>query len=177
MTCGKTGRHAFLMLVAMLAIGLCSHHAFAEAPASTASTAAVAVGGEVATPLQLDAAALAKLPRQRVEASAHGVTGVWEGVALVDLLRAAGAPVGDALRGANLRLYVRIRAADGYRVVYALAELDPGFREATVILADRRDGKPLDAKEGPFRIVAAGEKRPGRWVRNVTAIDLLRAPE
>lgn len=95
---------------------------------------------------------------------------------MVEVLRAAGAPLGDALRGANLMLYLRIGATDGYQVVYALAELDPGFRDARVILADTRDGKPLDAKEGPFRIIAAGEKRPGRWVRNVNAIDVLRAP-
>ena len=177
MTSERTWRHVSLALLAVLALGLYGQLALAEGASSPTPGATVAVGGEVAKPLQLDAAALARLPRQRVEASAHGVTGTWEGVALVDLLRAAGAPVGDALRGANLRLYVRISATDGYRVVYALAELDPGFREATVILSDRRNGKPLDAKEGPFRIVAVGEKRPGRWVRNVTAIDLLRAPE
>jgi hypothetical protein len=148
----------------------------ADGPASVAPAAVVTIGGEVATPLRLDAAALAKMPRQRVEASAHGVAGTWEGVALLDVLRAAGAPIGDALRGRNLVLYVRIGATDGYQVVYALAELDPGFRDARVILADTRDGKPLDAKEGPFRIIAADERRPGRWVRNVNAIDLLRAP-
>lgn len=46
-----------------------------------------------------------------------------------------------------------------------------------MILADTRDGKPLDAKEGPFRIIAADEKCPGRWVRNVNAIDIMRAPK
>jgi len=45
-----------------------------------------------------------------------------------------------------------------------------------VILADSHDGKPMDTKEGPFRIIASGDKRPARWVRKVTAIDLLRAP-
>jgi len=34
----------------------------------------------------------------------------------------------------------------------------------------------LAAKDGPFRVVAPGEKRPARWIRQVTAIDLLRAP-
>lgn len=170
-------RHAALRLLLVSFAGIaCGAVRAADAPAPVAAVAAVAVGGEVATPLRLDAAALAKLPRQRVEASAHGVSGTWEGVALVEVLRAAGAPLGDVLRGANLMLYLRIGATDGYQVVYALAELDPGFRDARVILADTRDGKPLDAKEGPFRIIAAGEKRPGRWVRGVNAIDVLRAP-
>jgi len=31
----------------------------------------------------------------------------------------------------------------------------------------KRDGKPLDGKEGPFRIVAPGDQRPARWIRQV----------
>lgn len=166
------------LLVALLA---CSPLAFADDVAPTRhppvrEAPVVTVGGEVAKPLRLDAASLAKLPRKHVEASDHGKTGHWEGVALIDLLRDAGVPVGEALRGANLSLYVRVSAADGYRAVYALAELDPGFRDGDVILADRHDGKSLDGKEGPFRVIAVGEKRPARWVRQVVAIDVLRAP-
>lgn len=175
-------RHAHAPLRLLLAVLACmgwgaSIADDAPAAATAAPAVAVAIGGEVATPLRLDAAALSKMPRQRLEASAHGVSGTWEGVALIEVLRAAGAPVGDKLRGANLMLYVRIGATDGYQVVYALAELDPGVRDARVILADTRDGKPLDAKEGPFRLVAADEKRPARWVRNVQTIDALRAPK
>lgn len=152
-------------------------HGHGKPVALDPASAVVKVAGEVATPLVLDPAALAAMPRRTVRGSAHGVEGEWEGVPLIEILRAAGAPVGDALRGPNLALYVRITAADGYRVVYALAELDPKFRDAAVVLADRRDGKPLDpASEGPFRIVAPAEKRPGRWVRQVIAIDVLRAP-
>ena len=137
----------------------------------------VDIGGEVAKPLHLSADDLAKLPRTRVHASAHGTEGDWEGVALIELMRAAGAPIGEALRGANLRLYLRIDAADGYRAVFALAEIDPGIGGAQAILADRRDDKPLAADEGPLRIVVPGDKRPARWVRQVVAIDLLRAPD
>jgi hypothetical protein len=66
-----------------------------------------------------------------------------------------------------------VEAADGYRVAFALAEVDPAFSERDIILADKRDGKPLDAKEGPLRIVAPGDKRPARWVRQVTALRLI----
>lgn len=145
--------------------------------APPAAAPAVAIGGEVAKPLRLDSVSLAKMTRVAVEADDHGAPGRWEGVRLIDLLREAGVPNGEVLRGKALALYVRIGALDGYRAVYALAELDAGFRDAEVILADRRDGKLLDAKEGPFRIVAAGEKRPARWVRQVVSIDVLRAPE
>ena len=55
---------------------------------------------------------------------------------------------------------------------FALAEVDPAFAVRDIIVADKRDGKLLDAKEGPLRIVAPGDKRPARWVRQVTALRL-----
>jgi hypothetical protein len=66
-----------------------------------------------------------------------------------------------------------VEAADGYKVVFALAEIDPAFAVRDIILADKRDGKPLDAKQGPFRIVAPGDKRGACWVRQVTALRLI----
>ena len=172
----KNLRRSVLFLA--LAFALPCERVLADQPAvQSTATATVSVRGEVGTTLNLDLAALAKLPRQRVEATAHDVSGNWEGVALADILRAAGVPMDDKLRGKNLSLYVRVSAADGYHAVFALAELDPGFRDAKVILADHHDGKPMDAKEGPFRIIAVGDKRPARWVRQVTSIDVLRAPD
>ncbi|HYA95781.1 MAG TPA: hypothetical protein VEC95_05870 [Terriglobales bacterium] len=55
----------------------------------------------------------------------------------------------------------------------ALAELDPAFTSGEVFLADGRDHKPLDAKEGPFRIVIPGDKKMARWVRQVTALKIV----
>ena len=66
-----------------------------------------------------------------------------------------------------------VEAADGYKVVFALAEIDPDFATREVLLADKRDGKPLDAKEGPYRIVAPGDKRPARWIRQITAFKIV----
>lgn len=170
----------FRTAAASLAIALCAAHApvaRADAPSQVADATVLSIGGEVKTPLRLDAAAFARFARQTVTADDHGATAQWEGVRLADLLKAAGAPGGDALRGRELALYVRISARDGYRVVYSLAELDAGIRDGNVIVADRRDGKPMDAKEGPYRIIAGGEKRPARWVRQVVSIDVLRAPD
>ena len=50
------------------------------------------------------------------------------------------------------RRYLVVEAADGYRAVFALPELDPAFSDRVILLADRRDGKPLDGKEGPLRV-------------------------
>jgi len=137
---------------------------------------AVVIGGRVAHVLRVDAAKLAASPRRALDAADHGTPAHWEGVALADLLREAGVPLGDALRGRHLATYVRVTAADGYVAVFSLAELDPAMHDGTVLLADRRDGAALDAKKGPFRLVAAGDKRPARWVRQVVAIDVFAAP-
>jgi len=48
-------------------------------------------------------------------------------------------------------------------VVIALPELDPAFTDKQIVLALARDGKPLDAKEGPYRLVIPDEKRMARW--------------
>jgi DMSO/TMAO reductase YedYZ molybdopterin-dependent catalytic subunit len=66
--------------------------------------------------------------------------------------------------------YVVVDAADGYRAVFALAELDPAQTDRVILLADRKDGQPLPAAEGPLRVVVPGEKRPARWVRQVKAV-------
>lgn len=51
-----------------------------------------------------------------------------------------------------------MEAAKDYPAVIALPELDPDFTDAEVILAYLQDGKPLDEKAGPYRIVISEEK-------------------
>lgn len=136
----------------------------------------LSVTGEVEHPLRLKAADLAKLPRQTVQAKDHdGRNTTFEGIAIGEILKLAGAPAGEKLRGKGLSLYLLVEAADGYRVVFALPELDPAFTDQTIILADRRDGKQLSQQEGPLRIVVPGEKRQGRWVRQVVTLSIRRS--
>jgi DMSO/TMAO reductase YedYZ molybdopterin-dependent catalytic subunit len=120
---------------------------------------------------------LATLPRREIRArDRDGTEATFTGVALVDLLRLAGVPLGQELRGQHLATYLLIEAADGYRVVFALPELDPAFTDREVLLADRRDGQPLAAAEGPLRLVVPGEKRHARWIRQVLSCTIHRAP-
>jgi hypothetical protein len=120
---------------------------------------------------------LATLPRHEVHARDRDGTEVsFAGVALVDLLRLAGVPSGPDLRGNNMALYLLVEATDGYRVVFALPELDPAFTDRMVLLAGHRDGQPLAAAEGPLRLVVPGEKRYARWVRQVVSCTVRRAP-
>jgi DMSO/TMAO reductase YedYZ molybdopterin-dependent catalytic subunit len=96
----------------------------------------------------------------------------YAGVPLITLLNQAGASTGTALKGKNLTKYVVVKAADGYEVVFALAELDPDFSTRTILLADTVDGSPLADGVGPYRVVVPGEKKPARWIRQVTSLEV-----
>ena len=77
------------------------------------------------------------------------------------------------MRGPRLTEALLVEAADNYKVVFALAEFDPDFTSREIVLADKRDGKPLDAKEGPWRVIVPGDKRPARWIRQVTSFKII----
>jgi DMSO/TMAO reductase YedYZ molybdopterin-dependent catalytic subunit len=144
--------------------------------ANSASDSQLHVGGEVERELKLTLTELAKLPRRSVKAKDHGgVESTFEGVALIDVLQLAGVKFGEGLRGKSLALYLVVEAADGYRAVFALPELDPAFTDRVVLLADRRDGGKLSDAEGPLRIVVPGEKWQSRWVRQVRSLIIKRA--
>jgi len=98
----------------------------------------------------------------------------YEGVALEEILHKAGVPQGEALRGPAMATYVVAEGADGYRVVFSLAELDSGIADSEVLVADTMDGAPLGDKLGPFRLVAPHEKRPARWVRMLKSLTAVR---
>jgi DMSO/TMAO reductase YedYZ molybdopterin-dependent catalytic subunit len=101
----------------------------------------------------------------------------YTGVSIAQLLESVGVPLGKSVRGERLAEFVIVRGADGYRVLFSLAETDPMFRERVLLLCYRKNGGPLPDKEGPLRVVVADEKRHARWVRQVTAIELDRAEE
>jgi len=118
-----------------------------------------------------------KLPRASIEAKEHGgATVTFEGVPARELLKIVDAPLGGQLRGQQLLVYVVAEAADGYRVVYALPEFDAAFTEGLILIADRKNGAALPAKEGPLRVVVPWEMRAARWVRQLTVLRLRQAP-
>jgi len=119
------------------------------------------------------AAEIAALPHVSVQVSDHGTSAQFEGVPLHVVLPAAGIKLEQEMRGPRMAEVLVVEATDNYKVVFALAELDPAFATREIILADKRDGKPLDAREGPFRVVAPGDKRPARWIRNATSMRIV----
>lgn len=159
-----------------IALSFCFFLAVDVSAQSPSPSTALSVTGEVEKPLKLSAPELSKLQRHTVRAKGHdGKEAEFEGVLLVEVLKLAGVKFGEDLRGKNLALYLLAEAPDGYKAVYALAEMDPAYNDRLILLADKRDGKPLDGNEGPLRIVVPGEKRQSRWVRQVNSLVIKRA--
>ena len=121
------------------------------------------------TSTTLSAGQIAASPYVSVSVKDHDTPAQFDGVPLAAVLKLAGIVSDGKMKGPQLTQALLIEASDGYRVVFALAEIDPGFATREILLADKRDGKPLDEKEGPFRIVAPGDKRPPRWIRQITS--------
>jgi DMSO/TMAO reductase YedYZ molybdopterin-dependent catalytic subunit len=162
---------------AILVISLCTFlrvFPFCQSAIAQTSTAVaqLKIGGAVSTPLALTVADLKNMPRTvlHVTNPHENKAETYEGVLLEELLRRAGVPQGDQLRGKLMATCVTAEAEDGYRVVFAIAELDSGIANAEVLVADTVDGAPIDAKRGPFQLVVPHDKRPARWVRMLKSI-------
>lgn len=170
----QNSKAAELESTAMSLLGSMIFVCLAGAAAAQTGADAIDVTGAVKYPVKLSAADLMELPRASVEMTRDGRKVRYEGVWLHEVLKKAGAAGGTALRGQSLASYLLVESADKYQVVFSLAEIDPVFTDAPVLLADRADGKPLDAKEGPFRIVAPKEKRAARSARMVTKLEVVQ---
>lgn len=130
------------------------------------------VGGKS---IALSGTDLSKLPQQTIKATDHGTPVTFEGVLLTDVLTKVDLPTGEKFHSTVASYYMLVEAKDGYRAVFAWAELDSTFMDKAVYVVTSRDGKPLPEKDGPFQLVVPGEKRNGRWVRQVTALTVKRA--
>jgi hypothetical protein len=123
--------------------------------------------------IAINASALAGLQRRTMSVTdENGHTNSYSGVSLEDLLVRAGAPNGTPLRGKAMLAYVLVSAADNYHVLFTLSEIDSSYTDHVVLLADSRDGVPFLSDAGPFRLIVPFDKRDGRWVKQVTAVDL-----
>jgi hypothetical protein len=157
-------RRRFLILAVLSALSM---------PAAQAWAQQLTIQNDDGKRTVLSRADLEALPHVKVQATAHDVSATFEGVAVKTVLEKAGVAFGEGMRGKRLASCLLVEAADGYRVVIALPEMDPGFTDKQVVLAFLKDGKAMDSKEGPYRIVIPDEKRPARWIRQVTGLKIV----
>jgi len=141
-----------------------------------ADAAALVVKGAVKQEIRLTLAELKAMPHAKLSAKGHdGAMHEYMGVPLKSLLATAGVPMAADLRGQSMSLYIVAEAADNYRAVFSLAELDEDFAAEVVIVADTADGKELSPDQGPLRLVVPGDKRQGRWVRMLRSVTVAKA--
>jgi hypothetical protein len=168
-----TGAVALLLLIgmggqsALFAQGM-DHH-----QASEPSTQLTLRGLDGKT-VSLTAEEIATLPHKTISVfnSHTKANETYSGVALSDLLAKIGVPRGEEVKGKLFMTAVIAAGTDKYRVLYALAEVDPSIHTGDVIVADSVDGQKL-GKEGAFKMVSTEERRPARWVRNLTEISVI----
>lgn len=113
--------------------------------------AALTVQGIAGSSAKLTASDLAAMPQQTIQTVDHGTPATFQGVQLKDLLAKVALPAGENFHSTVASYYLGVEAQDGYRAVFAWAELDPTFMDKAVYVVTRRDGKPLPAKDGPFQ--------------------------
>lgn len=135
--------------------------------------AIIKVIGEVVTPLSITGADFKTYSQVNLKhKDKEGKEHTYSGVILADILQKAGVTLGENLKGKNLAKVMLAEAIDGYQVAFSLAELDKTYTDKLVILANQVDGKPLSATEGPYRIIIQNEKKPTRFIRQVTALKI-----
>jgi DMSO/TMAO reductase YedYZ molybdopterin-dependent catalytic subunit len=174
----KRLRNNVPFLLAFAALCGASLGASAQSPTQSKSEVArLVVTGDVQTPLSLSLSDLAALPRKtlKVTNEHEKKEETYQGVPLAEILKRAGVPQGERMRGRAFGTYVRADAADGYSVIFSLGELDSSIQDLDVLVADTLDGQPIPDKVGPLRLVVPHDKRPARWVRMLVSITVVKA--
>jgi DMSO/TMAO reductase YedYZ molybdopterin-dependent catalytic subunit len=105
------------------------------------------------------------------------VTDTYTGVSLWTLINAAGLLTNPAIKNDVLRDYALITGSDGYEVVVSLGEIDPAFGNQPDIVAYSDTGGQLgtNGSSGFARLVVPGDTLGGRYVSNITSIEVIDA--
>lgn len=150
-------------------------------PALAVLTTSLVVTGQVATPGTYDRTALQGLPQttETVTYTSAGVpvTDTFTGPALWGVLQAAGGiTVDPAAKNDVLNKYVIATGSDGYKAVISAGEISPRFGAKPDLVAITDTAGRLPGVDGVARTVAAGDKAGGRYVSNLTSLEVGSAP-
>jgi hypothetical protein len=145
--------------------------AHAQTPPSTSLT--LTLDGKATT---LSVAELQAMPQTTV--TVHNehtkMEETYSGVLLGELLAKYGFPMDKTTHRKMLRSYVVAEGMDKYWVLYSVTEIEGSEHTAEVIVATSMGGKPL-GDDGGLKLVDSADKKPQRWVRNLSAITVKSA--
>ena len=134
--------------------------------------AAAAAAAMPAGPVAMTPELLADLPAATASIDVHGTKLTCKGPALANVLARIGAPQGKDLHGKALTKAVVAHASDGYEVLFSLGEFDATLGGTAAIVATECNGARLSAKDGPYRLLVPGDKRPARSVRQLQSLEI-----
>ena len=99
----------------------------------------------------------------------------YSGVPLATILEAQAKNAGSM---AGLRALsdavILVRGTDGYQAAVSAAAVAMDPKGERYLLALTRDGKPLEAGQGPVRLIVPGDPKHVRWVKEVATVRLVR---
>lgn len=156
-----------------LVIGMALLATTVHAQSSDSLVVRIDIPGKEAT-RSFDLAALRALPRVDVSIDDHGEKRQCSGIEIADVLEPMGITM-DRVRGDLVSYYVLVSARDDYRAVFSLSELASDLVSEPVLLAFECNGEPLPESHGPLRVIAPGDTRPTRWVRQVSTLTVRHA--
>ena len=145
----------------------------AKPPAPPSTSLTLNLNGKATT---ISLADLSALPQKTIKVHNEHTKAdeTYTGVSLGDLLAKYGFKVEQATHRTMLRSYIKAEGTDQYWVLYSLTEVEPSEHEGDVIVATSMDGHDLGV-DGKFKLVSTQDKKPQRWVRNLTAITVQSA--
>lgn len=124
---------------------------------------------------RLTLAQLRKLPlHEAMVVERDGSEAIYHGAWLGDVLDLGCDSAAHLDKHGSLRAVVKVTGADGFVAVVALAEAMPDFSDHPVMLAWQRNGEPLSERHGPFQLVLADDRKPGRNVRQVKRLEVIQ---
>ncbi|HZY63861.1 MAG TPA: molybdopterin-dependent oxidoreductase [Edaphobacter sp.] len=146
-----------------------AEHAHAKAELSSSLT--LEISGKTT---KLSVAELQLLPQKTITVhNAHTKKDEsYTGVELSDLLARYGLPLDKGMQKQILHSYLRAEGTDHYFVLYSAAEVESSLHEGDVLIATKMNGGGLE-EDGALKLVASADKKPMRWVRNLTKITLV----
>lgn len=106
-------------------------------------------------------------------------THIYTGTSLWDLVSSRGLPAVASRKNDVLRDVVVATGSDGYKVAYSAGELNPSFgnRADLVVYSEAVGGVPTSlGADGFARTTAPGDVKGGRYVSNLTNINVVQAP-
>ena len=124
----------------------------------------------IPVPVRIDPSTLSRSSLKTL--GRDGKEHVYSGVLLSELLTKSGIALGN--KRESIISYVILKAKDGYKSIFSLAEIDPLFAEQPILIADKIDGNALSHSDAPFQIIVPGDKIQTRWVRQLVSIELVR---